>query len=217
MSRLTLTTASAFTLALVLFASAADARMYRYTDEQGQLVIGSSVPQQATTRGYDILNDAGRVISTIAPAPTPEELAERERLALERAQVERQRQSDQQLLRQFSHPDDAVRAMNRKLQELSSLIQLKRGNISNIISQLDDEQSRAANLERSGRAVPESTLERISRLQSQIRSIEQEIAIQNVEIDTMKNEFIRDIKRLEQITGEQTELSINVAPEERSD
>ncbi|OEY66487.1 DUF4124 domain-containing protein [Marinobacter sp. X15-166B] len=217
MSRLTRTTASALTMTLVLLASTADARIYRYTDEHGQLVIGTSVPQRATARGYEVLNDAGRVVEVIAPAPTAEQLAERERQAQERARAERQLQLDQQLLRRFSHPDDAVRAMNRKLQELGSLIQLKRGNISSLVQQIDEEQRRAANLERSGRAVPDSTMEKINRLQAQIRTIEQEIAIQTVEMDTLKSEFIQDITRLEQITGHERTLTVYTAPAEHPD
>ena len=215
MSRLNTTIVSSITVALMLFASTADARFYRYKDENGQLVISTTVPQEASIRGYEIINDSGRVIKTIAPAPTAQELADRAERARKQVQLDHQRQTDRLLLRQFSHPDDAVLAMNRKLQELSSLIQLKRGNISGLISQLDEEQRRAANLERSGLSVPHSMLEKINRLQAQVWNFEQEIAIQNIEIDTMKNEFIKDIKRLEEITGEKTELTINIAPNEQ--
>jgi hypothetical protein len=51
-------------------ATSVHASMYRYTDENGQVVISSSVPQEATQRGYDILNNNGRVVTIIAPAPT---------------------------------------------------------------------------------------------------------------------------------------------------
>ena len=44
-------------VALGLLASAgAQATMYRYTDENGQLVIGNTIPQEATKRGYEIQN-----------------------------------------------------------------------------------------------------------------------------------------------------------------
>jgi hypothetical protein len=66
--------------------------------------------------------------------------------------------------------------MHRKLNEMQSLSQLKQGNISVIVNQLDEEQSRAANMERSGREIPEAALNKIDRLQSQVRDIEREIA-----------------------------------------
>ncbi|MDX1635312.1 MAG: DUF4124 domain-containing protein [Marinobacter sp.] len=195
--------------ALLLAAASAEARMYRYTDDNGQLVISNTVPSDATSRGYEILNDQGRVIQTIAPAPTEEELAARAAAEEREAQEARQREADAKLLRRFSHPDDAVRAMHRKLQEMQSLNQLKRGNISVIVNQLDEEQARAADLERSGREIPDATLQKIERLQAQIREIEREIVVQNSEIETMRKRFVQDIERLEEITGERRSLPLD--------
>jgi chromosome segregation ATPase len=98
--------------------------------------------------------------------------------------------------------------MHRKIRELEGIIQLKRGNISVISSQLDSEQSRAADMERAGREIPEATLERIRRLESQIRDVEREIAAQQQDISSMKKEFEADIKRLEVVTGQERTLPL---------
>lgn len=197
-----------FTITCLMASSLAQARTYRYKDENGQTVISSSVPQSATRNGYEILNDKGRVVDTIAPAPTAQELEQR-RAAREREQQERHRQrEDRKLLKRYSHPDDAVRAMHRKVQELEGLNQLKEGNIAVIESQLDDEQSRAAERERSGQAIPESTLQRIDRLQDQIRDIEREIEAQNETISALREDYLQDIERLEQVTGQTRTLSL---------
>lgn len=199
-------TTSALAAALLLAAATADARMYRYHDDSGRLVISNTVPQQASRRGYEILNDQGRVIEVIAPAPTAEEIAARE------AEEERQRQAalreeqDRALIKRFSTPEEAVNAMTRKIQELESLTQLKRGNMAVIGNQLDTERSRAANFERSGQAIPEATLLKIDRLQSQIDDLEQEIADQQADTERVRARFIEDIRRLEQITGETSSL-----------
>lgn len=195
--------------ALLLAAATAEARMYRYTDDNGRMVISSTVPSDATSRGYEILNDQGRVIQTIAPAPTEEELAARAAAEKRERELARQREADAKLLRRYSHPDDAVRAMHRKLQEMASLNQLKRGNIAVIVNQLDEEQARAADLERSGREIPQATLDRIERLQAQIREIEREIEIQNAEIEAMREAFIQDIERLETITEKDRTLPLD--------
>jgi len=160
-NRLTALSVKATALALALgFSAQAAANMYRYTDENGQIVISSTIPQEATKRGYDILNDNGRVIDTIPPAPTEEEIAAREAEKQRQKELAEQREQDRALLKRFSHPDQAVKAMHRKIRELEGLIQLKRGNISVISSQLDNEQSRAANMERAGREIPEAMLEK---------------------------------------------------------
>lgn len=209
-----LTVISATTTALLLSVSMAiqaEVGMYRYTDEEGQLVISNTIPQSATQRGYDILNSSGRVVETIPPAPTEAEIAAREAEKQRQKELAEQREQDAQLLKRFSHPDQAIKAMHRKLDELQGLIQLKRGNISVISSQLDSEQSRAANMERTGRKIPEATLDKIRRLESQIRDIEREISWQIQEIDSLKQAFEKDIKRLERVTGETRTLSLEQA------
>jgi chromosome segregation ATPase len=196
----------------LLFAAGAQATMYRYTDENGQLVISNTIPQEATKRGYDILSNNGRVVETVAPAPTAEEIAAREAEKERQKQLEIQQEQDRLLLKRFSHPDQAVRAMHRKIRELEGIIQLKRGNISVISSQLDSEQSRAADMERAGRDIPETTLDKIRRLEAQIRDIEREISAQRQDIGEMKRAYEEDIKRLEEITGETRTLPLE--PEE---
>lgn len=196
----------------LLFAAGAQATMYRYTDENGRLVISNTIPQEATKRGYDILSKNGRVVETVAPAPTAEEIAAREAEKERQKQLEIQQEQDRLLLKRFSHPDQAVRAMHRKIRELEGIIQLKLGNISVISSQLDSEQSRAADMERAGRDIPETTLEKIRRLEAQIRDIEREISAQRQDIGEMKKAYESDIKRLEEITGETRTLPLE--PEE---
>lgn len=209
-NRLTALSVKATALALALgFSTLVTANMYRYTDENGQIVISSTIPQEATKRGYDILNDNGRVIEIIPPAPTEEEIAAREAEKQRQKELAEQREKDRQLLKRFSHPDQAVKAMHRKIQELEGLIQLKRGNISVISSQLDNEQSRAADMERAGRDIPESTLEKIRRLEAQIRDIEREINSQTQEIEALRKAFEADIKRLEDVTGEARTLPLD--------
>ncbi|WP_126810647.1 DUF4124 domain-containing protein [Marinobacter salarius] len=209
MNRLTRFSIAVSAAAALMSASIVEARMYRYTDENGQIVISSTIPQEASRRGYDILSKNGRVIETIDPEPTEEEIAAREAEEKRQAEAERQRELDRKLLERYSHPDEAVRAMHRKIRELQGLNQIKRGNISVIVSQLDSEQSRAADLERSGRDIPEATLEKIRRLEAQIRDIEREINSQNANIKALRERFEADIERLEEITGEERTLPLD--------
>ncbi len=195
--------------AVIGVAATAEAGMYRYKDDNGRLVISNTIPQEATKRGYDILNNSGRVVETVAPAPTEEELAAREAEKQRQKALERQQEQDRQLLKRYSHPDQAVRAMHRKIRELEGLIQLKRGNISVISSQLDSEQSRAADMERAGRTIPDATLEKIRRLESQIRDLEREISIQTREINELKADFEADIERLEEVTGKPRTITLD--------
>ncbi len=205
---------TALAIMALSFTATTEAGMYRYTDENGRMVISNTIPQEATKRGYDILSNNGRVVETIPPAPTDEEIAAREAEKQRQKELAAQQERDRLLLKRYSHPDQAVRAMHRKIRELKGLIQLKRGNISVISNQLDSEQSRAANIERSGGTIPESMLEKIRRLESQIRDLEREISIQSQEIDELRADFEADIKRLEQVTGEPRTLTLDTSSEQ---
>lgn len=205
----------ASTLTLLLVTTTASASIYRYTDKNGQVVISNTIPQAASKRGYDILNNQGRVIETVDPAPTAEEIAEREARKRDQEMQAQQRELDRKLLERFSHPDDAVRAMHRKIGALRELTRLKHRNIAVIENQLDTEQVRAADLERSGRAIPQAILNKIRRLETSIKEIESEIRAQEAEINAVKRQFITDIKRLEVVTGESRTLPLEMPSESR--
>ncbi|MCG7200852.1 DUF4124 domain-containing protein [Marinobacter pelagius] len=209
---------SVYSSALLLVATMgaslpANAQMYRYTDAQGQVVISNTIPQEATKRGYDILGNNGRVVETVPPAPTKEEIAAREAEKKRQQELERQREQDELLLKRYSHPDQAVEAMHRKVREMNGLIQLKRGNIQVISSQLNNEQSRAADMERAGREIPQPTLDKIRRLESQIEEIEQDIASQRQDIVELKKTYREDIERLEVITDKERTLPLEAPAE----
>ncbi|HKK55654.1 DUF4124 domain-containing protein [Marinobacter sp.] len=201
------------TLALLLVTASASASIYRYIDENGQVVISNTIPQAASKRGYDILNNKGRVIETVDPAPTAEEIAARESKKREEEMQAQQLELDRKLLERFRHPDDAVRALHRQIGALRELSGLKRRNISIIENQLDTEQARAADLERAGREIPQATLKKIRRLETSIDELEREIRAQQAEIDAVKRQFITDIERLEVITGKSRTLPLEVPSE----
>jgi len=66
-------------------------------------------------------------------------------------------------------------------------------------------------MERAGREIPQATLDKIRRLESQIEEIEQDIASQRQDIVELKQNYREDIERLEVITGEERTLPLEVA------
>ena len=201
-------------------APAVMAEMYRYKDEEGKTVLGNTLPREARSKGYEILNNNGRVIETVPPAPTEEEIAERKRQKeLERKrreQKERQEKIDKRLLRQYSSPDDAARALHRKLRERFSTIKLKIGNIRSLNNQIADEQNRAANMERSGREVPDSLRKKMERLRSEKSDVMGEIQQELDEVDATRKEFRGQINRLEELTDKKRTLPLTVPEEEEA-
>ncbi|KRW61267.1 DUF4124 domain-containing protein [Pseudomonas sp. TTU2014-080ASC] len=136
-------------------ATAAAVELYRYVDEKGVTVLSrQGVPPEVIGKGYDVLNEQGRVIRVVPPAPTAEEL---EKLKADKARA----RSDEQLLRLYSTPEDVERARERKFAEIDGLLSIARGNLQGSITQQGNLQAQAADHERSGREVPANLLQQI--------------------------------------------------------
>lgn len=152
---------SSLLLIMLLPALAGASELYRYLNDKGVVVLDrQGVPPQFIGKGYQVLDDQGRLLRTIPPAPTAQE---RERLN----QAKLQASSDTQLLRLYSSLEDVDRARERKLNELDAAIAAARGSLQSLRTQQANFQSQAAEHERAGRAVPESVLVQISNLQAE--------------------------------------------------
>ena len=192
-------------MGLSLSISSHAANLYRYKDENGVTALGLSVPPHLVRNGYEVLGSNGRVIQVVPPALTAEEIAKRDAEEAERIRLaqeaEKRKEKDQALLKLYSHPDDAVRVLKRKLQDIEDFIALKKGNIAVVEGQLEQEEARAANMERTGKAIPESVLNKISQQKEKIKDIQGEIEAKRNEVPALENEFDQIIRRLELITN----------------
>lgn len=181
-------------LLLPLWAGASE--MYRYTNAQGITVINrQGVPSEFIGKGYDVLNEQGRVVRVVPPAPTPEEmkklLADRERA-----------KSDVQLLRLYSSPEDVDRARARKLAELDGLIGVANGNLQSVRLQQANLQKQAADQERAGRQVPEQLLGQITSQRNEQVRLKREIERHQVARKQAESSFAADRSRVGELLGQ---------------
>jgi len=154
-------------LLLPVLTSAAE--IYRYLNEKNLPVLDRlGVPPQFIGKGYQILNEQGRVIKVVPPAPTE---AERKKLAEDQARAI----TDAQLVQVYSSQEDVDRALERKLVEVDGLIAIATGNKQSIRTHQDSLQSKAAQLERSGREVPASLVVQIESLQLEQDQLDRQI------------------------------------------
>lgn len=181
-------------LLLPLWASASE--MYRYTNAQGITVIDrQGVPSEFIGKGYEVLNDQGRVVRVVPPAPTPDEmkklLADRERA-----------KSDVQLLRLYSSPEDVDRARTRKLAELDGLIGVATGNLQSVRLQQANLQKQAADQERAGHQVPEQLLSQIASQRDEQVRLKKEIERHQATRKHAENSFAADRSRVGELLGQ---------------
>ncbi|MFC3152589.1 hypothetical protein ACFOEK_16250 [Litoribrevibacter euphylliae] len=180
---------------------------YRYKDKNGVQVINTYIPPEFVKYGYDVITPRGQIIKTVPPAPTEEELAARDeakRLAAEERKREVvQQQVDERLKKLYSHPDDAKRAMERKLAEIDYQISRKRGQLVTYKSKKARLEEIAAERERSGRSVSEQTIQEIERFNRQIEEANRYIATIEASKDTVRAQFQKDIDRMIEIFNEE--------------
>lgn len=180
----------------VLMTTVVQADLYRYVDDKGVVVLNrQGVPPQHIGKGYEVLNDQGRVTRVVPPAPTPEE---RRRLLEAKAQAG----SDAQLLRLYANVEDVERAKARKLSELDSVIGITRGNLQALRAQQANLQSEAANHERAGREVPRQLLTQIDNLDKEQASLRRDIDRYNQARKQAEVSFAREHQRLGELLGQ---------------
>ncbi len=167
-----MTRLSALPLLLLLGAVpslAGAAELYRYVNDKGVTVLDRlGVPPQFIGNGYEVLNEQGRVVKVVPPAPSE---AERQRLAEEKAMAS----SDAQLQRLYSTVDDVERARVRKLEEIDGQTSVAKANQQSLRTQQADLQAQAADIERAGRQVPEHLLVQIDNLRAEQANLDKEI------------------------------------------
>lgn len=160
-------------LLMPLSAKAADApeiRLYRYVDSRGVTVIDTQgVPPDYVAKGYEVLNGRGRVIQTVPPAPTAEQIRQTEA-------AQRQTAADAQLLSVYNSVEEVDRVKARRLAELDALVGVAQGNIQGLAAQQRNLQGQAAELERAGRPVPQALVEQLNDLRDQQQKLQADIA-----------------------------------------
>ena len=182
-------------LGLLLPVVAGATELYRYVDDRGTTVLSrQGVPPEHIGKGYEVLNDQGRVIKVIPPAPTAEEM---KHILAEKARTS----SDAQLLRFYSTPEDVERARQRKLAELDGLIGVARGNLQSVRTQQANLQSQAANHERAGRAVPAHILAQIDNQKIEQERLKSDILRYQAVRKAADSSFNADRDRLKVLLG----------------
>lgn len=186
---------------MLLMSFSALAEVYRYTDENGVTVLSrQGVPPHIVGKGYEVLNAQGRVIRTIAPPPTPEELRRR-REAKARAA------NDKRLRELYSNVQDLDVARENKLRSLDAFVTVIAGNLELTEQQILDMESKAAQMERSGRKVDDRTREHLDSLYADRERLTAELERRRELRDKINSEFDTDRARLSELYPPEREKS----------
>lgn len=196
-------------LFLVLMAGAPSgvfaAELFRYVNDDGVVVITSSLPPRYASRGYTVLDSRGRVIREVPRQLTAEEVRARQeeeaaREARQRA-AERQRRQDEELLRRYGSPEAVVRARDDRVAVIEDDIAAIRTSIDRLEAQQRDLEARAADLERAGRPVPGEVLSELEGIEARIADRHSDVRERQEEIDAVHEAFEQDRRRVASLLG----------------
>ena len=96
----------------------------------------------------------------------------------------------------YSSIDDLEAERRRKLSEFDVRISILRSNLAGLKEKLDIQQARAANIERSGRSVPDYINSNINELENEMREAESSIKAREQEKQLVDQKFSVDAERL---------------------
>lgn len=153
---------------------------YKWRDAAGALHYSDSLPAEAAKFGYEVVNGQGLVIKRVERAKTPEELAAA-KAAAAKAEVERnaaaqRAREDERLLSMFAGEDDLKRSQQQRLDSIDQEISATKFSLRNQEQTLADLLDRAAEYERTGKALPEFQAKQIAALRTQVDDTHQAVA-----------------------------------------
>ncbi len=178
-------------------------KLYKWVDETGQVRYGDRIPPEYAKKSNETLNKQGVVIDTKAAAKTKQQIAEEKRLARLKAEEERRRQEqahqDRILLDTFTNEDEMILTRDGKIQAIEAEIRLTKSRTEKIKKRLQQQKLKAANLERSGKAVPPELQRQIRETRRQIRGNSSYIANRRKAQQAIGEKFELDIERFRKL------------------
>lgn len=204
-----------FVLLVFLVAdSDVNAELYRYLNEEGAVVIGSSVPPELTRNGYAIMSsDGSKVLKVVPRALTDEELAvhqrEEEENRLLSAEREKQKEADDILRRLYSDPSDVIYARGVKLNEVDLQIKGVQTRLTKLEEQKLDFVAKAIEQERAGTSVSEELLKLMSAIDNRTVSVKREMEALNKEKVELIITYQKDYARVVQLYGAEKKDNIS--------
>lgn len=207
--------------ALILLAvsfSAQSRNLYRYHNDEGNVVVDFQVPAEYVSRGYEVINSKGVVIKVVPRELTEEEKQSQDaqaRLEAEaKAEQKRLREWDESLLLRYSTVADIEATRDRALQDLRIRVSILKSNRRSLKTQVENYQAEAADMERRGQEVDQDRLQAIADLQEEIAITERSIVDREQQIDAVEAAYGRDIERFEMLL-EIVELRRSLLAQER--
>ncbi len=164
-----------FMFAIVMLAAVpAAAKMYKWTDENGQVHYGDAIPAQYLNKEHREMNDQGLAVRKVKAAETDAQRAARLQQEAIKQQEEQtlaeQRLRDRVLLDTYTTERDLVAARDARLDAVDSQIKLSTSIIDDSRNKLAASEKLVQSLKTQNKPVPETLTDKILREQRQLET-----------------------------------------------
>jgi len=188
---------------LLSIAFTAQAKMYKWVDENGQMHFGDKIPPQYLVKEHEELNEQGVTVKHRDAVKTAEEKAEDRRLEYEKKQAaleeKKKKQRDRVLLDTYTTERDLIVARDSRLEAVGSQIQLAESIIKDSNNKIETMEKQVTQIKESNREVPLELYQRIDGEKRQVEvqtKVMQEHQKRRDEIATQFNGYIERFKVL---------------------
>lgn len=198
---------TARTLFLILliapFAAFAASGMYKWVDEKGVTQYGDTIPPQYAGQGKTEFSKRGIAIKQTEPAPTPDQLLERQRqkdAQKEQDQLKlEQKRKDMALLNTYTSTQEIDLARNRHVTQAELAIRSTETRVKPVDARLLDLTKQANALLRAGKPVPPALQKNIKQTKSESQDLHATIAQKRIESESIRAKFDGDKKRFDDL------------------
>lgn len=181
------------------------ANIYRYVDQHGRTIYDSTIPPEYVRNGYTILNDRGKVVEVVPPAPTEAELAARAAAEAERQRQEEearlQREADNLLVRLYRSPQEITAKRDDRLRLIESQRAVVETSVAKTEAEIERLEKIVANHAERGNEAPTEIREALHVQLEEKARYESHLVRLDEDMDTANADAERDIARLSHLLG----------------
>ena len=194
---------SCFLCASVVFSLPAQAKMYKWKDENGQTQYGDRVPDKYLNVERKELNSQGTVVDKVDRAMTAEERNEKRRqeavLKEELKVQEEQKRQDRVLLDTYTTERDLVIARDARIDAVNSQINLSESIIESAKQKLERTEKQITNIKARNREVPKAIHDKLEREQQELETHKKVASGHQKKSDAIQKQFGGYIARFNEL------------------
>ena len=189
---------------LTTFTSTAEAKLYKWVDDQGVTHYGETIPPEYANKDNVLFDDKGRVIKKNAQLTAEErriqEAAAVKQLASDTAAAE-QRRKDKMLLNTYSNEKEIDLARDRNLKQVEALINSIELLQKSAAESAEGYQLESKQIKQAGKGIPVSLKKDIADAEKKSLKLQQRLTKAQEKMATVKASFEADKVRYRELTG----------------